>query len=98
MEPLRRTFDAVVWRWEGEAAWHFVTVPTDLSDEIADRVAGHQTGFGSVPVEAEIGPARWRTSLFPDRNRGAYILPVKRQIRDQVGITEGSTVTVSVAC
>ncbi|MGC1209479.1 MAG: DUF1905 domain-containing protein, partial [Ornithinimicrobium sp.] len=58
------TFPAPVWEWE-EASWFFVTVPEEISDEIADLTAGLSGGFGSVRVEVTIGTSTWKTSLFP---------------------------------
>jgi hypothetical protein len=47
-----------------------------------------------VRVEAALGGSRWRTSLFPDRTSGSYLLPVKKAVRDREGIDDGDTVTV----
>ncbi|MGV8969062.1 MAG: DUF1905 domain-containing protein, partial [Microbacteriaceae bacterium] len=43
-------FVAPLWEWDGKAAWHFVTVPPEVSDEIAARMDGFTRGFGSVRV------------------------------------------------
>jgi hypothetical protein len=71
------SFEATVWEHDGDAAWHFVSLPEDVADEIAERSAGRTRGFGSVRVEVTIGASTWRTSLFPDGRRGTYVLPVK---------------------
>ena len=88
-------FDAELWLWDGDAAWHFITVPPDLSDDIEEQ-AGERRGFGSVPVEVTIGSSTWTTSLFPDTKRGAYLLPVKKQVRTREGIEAGDVVTVGL--
>lgn len=89
-------FTAPLWVWDGDAAWHFVTVPEDATDEIEARTAGLTGGFGSVRVEVTVGDTTWRTSLFPDTNRGAYVLPVKRAVRTAEGITVGDDVAVRI--
>ena len=38
----------------------------------------------------------WGTSLFPSKELGVYVLPVKRAVRQQEGIDIGETVTVSL--
>jgi len=83
-------FDAAVYQWEGPAAWHFVTVPVVISDEIAARTEGFTTGFGSVRVHVRIGGTSWATSLFPDAKQQAYVLPVKKAVRLAEGLDAGT--------
>ena len=90
-------FTAPLWVWEGDAAWHFVTLPEDLSDDIEARTAGGRSGFGSVRVRVTVGATSWATSLFPDKGRGAYVLPVKKQVRVREGLADGDDVTVRLA-
>lgn len=91
------TFTSPLWRWEGgEAAWFFVTVPQELSDEIDLRTMDSQGGFGSVKVRVTVGATTWETSLFPDRGREAFVLPVKRMVRDREGLDEGDAVAVEL--
>ena len=90
------TFDAELWLYEGDAAWHFITVPEDISDEIAERAAGPRSGFGSVRVEVTVGATTWSTSVFPDSKRGAYVLPVKKEVRRREQIDAGDRVALSL--
>lgn len=91
-------FTAPLWLWEGDGAWHFVTVPEELSDIIEFRTTqrDQQRGFGSVRVEVTVGATTWRTSLFPDSTRGAYVLPVKREVRVAEGLELGTNVTIEL--
>lgn len=89
------TFSSVLWRWEAQDAWRFVTVPADLTEEI--RVTGGPPrGFGSVRVEITVGSTTWRTSVFPDVRRGSYVLPVKRAVRDAEDLHDGDEVTATL--
>ncbi len=89
------TFTSVLWRWEAQDAWRFVTVPADLTEEI--RVTGGPPrGFGSVRVEVRVGSTTWRTSVFPDVRRDSYVLPVKRAVRDAEDLEDGDEVTVTL--
>ena len=36
-------------------AWHFVTLPPELADDVREVGAGARAGFGSVRVTATIG-------------------------------------------
>ena len=87
-------FEAALFEWSGNAAWHFVAVPEPISDEIAARTEGFTTGFGSVRVRVRIGSTEWATSVFPDTKMGVYLLPVKKAVRQAEGLTAGSTARV----
>lgn len=88
-------FEAELWRWEANGAWHFLTVPEAVSDEIEERSTPRPArGFGSVRVRATIGTATWSTSVFPDKKRGAFVLPVKKAVRTANGIDAGDRVRV----
>lgn len=94
MDPF--VFDAELWLWDGEAAWHFLTLPADVSDDIEARTIGQRRGFGSVRVRVTIGATTWTTSVFPDSKRKSYILPVKKEVRRSEGLSAGSPVTVTL--
>ncbi len=91
-------FDAALWRWAARRtdSWTFVSLPTDVADDILD-VAGHaERGFGSLRVEVLLGTTTWRTSIFPDSKAGTYVLPVKRAVREAEGVGEGDTAHVTL--
>jgi hypothetical protein len=90
------SFDAEVWEHHGSAAWFFVSLPEDVSDEIEERYGARAGGFGSVRVEVTVGTTSWRTSLFPDSKRATYVLPVKRAVRVAEGLTAGSVARVRI--
>jgi hypothetical protein len=89
-------FTAAIWEHEGPGAWHFVSLPHDVADEIAETKHGRTGGFGSVRVEVTVGGSTWRTSLFPDGRRGTYLLPVKRAVRKAEALTDGSRASIHV--
>lgn len=94
--PLVYRFDAELWLHTGEAAWYFVTLPDDVSDDIEARSDGAARGFGSVRVQVTVGATVWATSVFPDSKRGAYVLPVKRHVRTAERLREGDLVSLSI--
>ncbi|MEZ5231631.1 MAG: DUF1905 domain-containing protein [Acidimicrobiales bacterium] len=61
-----------------------------------DRPAVPGRGFGSVRVEATIGATVWRTSVFPDRGSGCYVLPLKQAVRKAEGLLDGDPATVTL--
>ncbi len=89
-------FRSKLWLWKGDAAWHFLTVPADISDDIEARTAHLSRGFGSVRVRVTVGATTWATSVFPDSKLGAYVLPVKKEVRRAEDLAEGSDVDVAL--
>ena len=89
------TFSAVLWEHSGESPWVFATVPATESDEIADLVP-RGPGFGSVRVVVTIGASVWSTSLFPSKELGAYVLPVKRAVRNREDLDIGDRASISL--
>lgn len=91
------TITATVWLWEAsEAPWYFLTVPPAVSDEIEAMTSDVRRGFGSVKVRATVDGLTWSTSLFPDTQRQAYVLPLKKQVRQHAGIAAGDDATVTL--
>ena len=90
------TFSAELWRVQGADPWHFVSLPPEVSDDIRARFGAHVSRFGSVKVEAVVGSTKWGTSLFPDKSRGTYLLPVKKAVRIAEALEEGDVATVSL--
>jgi hypothetical protein len=88
-------FSAEMWFWKGPAPWHFITVPEEECDQLAATSASVTYGWGVIPVLAQIGGTRWKTSLFP--KDGRYIVPVKAGVRAAEGLEVGDTVTVRLA-
>ncbi len=92
----RFEFVADLWLYDGDAAWHFITVPDEVSDQIDADASEIRGGFGSVPVRVTVGTTTWSTSLFPDSKRGAYVLPVKKEVRRSEGLAVGDQVPVAL--
>lgn len=96
MEPdITVSFEAEVWVYSGQAAWHFVTLPEEAAHMVR-FVAGRRPGFGSVRVSAGIGQSRWSTSIFPDSKSGSYLLPLKADIRKREKLSAGDRIAVSL--
>ena len=91
------TFSAELWRYDGEAGWYFVSLPTEPAEAIRDEHGPLNSGFGSVKVSVRIGSSRWETSVFPDGRRGTYLLPVKKSVRLAEGVDAGDTVSVELS-
>lgn len=88
------TFDAPLWRHNGNAAWFFVTAPPEAGDRIEDQAPFPRAGFGSIKVDATIGTTSFSTSVFPAKE--GWVLPVKKQVRKAESIDDGDVVRVTL--
>ncbi len=92
------TMTEKVWLYPGESAnWHFVTLTKKIGQEIKELYGKNARGFGSLPVEVAIGKTTWKTSIFPDKYSGSYILPLKAKVRKLEDIEAGEPVTFSIS-
>lgn len=84
-------------KWSGDkASWFFVILTGDVVGEIHYAAMGRTGGFGSVKVRATIGDTTWETSVFPSKESGGFVLPVKAAVRKAESITEGDTVSLTL--
>jgi hypothetical protein len=89
-------FKAKVWEYQGTGTWHFVTLPQEMGAEIKQLFGLPRHGWGSIPVEVTIGISTWKTSIFPDKESGSYLLPIKSVVRKAEGMTKGDEVMVLI--
>ncbi len=100
--PESWNVSGAVWLWQGsdgapaKGSWYFLTI----DGETAQAIRAHATNaaaWGSVYVEATIGGTTWRTSLFPSKQVGGWLLPLKAAVRKAERIVEGSEIAVQLA-
>ena len=80
---------AKVWRWPGDAGWHFINVDKKISEQIRKA---YPKGF--VNIKAIVDKTAWDTSLFPHKLSGVYLICIKAAIRKKEGIFEGDEVKI----
>ena len=85
-----------VWLYSEMPSWHFVNVSKPVSKEIKKLFGNGGRGFGSVPVLVTVGKTNWKTSIFPDKKKGVYILPIKAEVRKKEGIVHGKMLNYSI--
>ena len=61
------------------------------------RRIGCSAAWGSVYVKVTLGGTSWATSVFPSKDVGGYLLPVKAAVRKKEGVGEGDVVTVELS-
>jgi Domain of unknown function (DUF1905) len=95
---LAFTFSAPLWLWQAPAAtaWHFITLPDDIAAEIRFFKTG-APGFRQVRVTAAIGTTSWKTSIFPDKKSGSFLLPIKAEVRKAQNLRIGEKILVKLS-
>lgn len=88
----------VVYHGE-KSAWYFLNVKGEEAAQVRfftdpANTGRKRRGWGSVKVSATIGETTWETSIFPSKDTGGYMLPVKKAVRTAEKLLEGNDVTV----
>ena len=74
-----------VWKYPGPASWYFVYVGDKESKKIkSSSKSSKRVGFGFVPIEAQIGKTKWKTTLFPSKE-GPYL--IKPEVTNRPKVT-----------
>jgi hypothetical protein len=90
------SFSSKVWLYPGKAAWHFLTLPKNLADEISENFGYFKQGWGSIKVVVKIQETVWETSIFQDKKSQSYLLPIKSAIRKKLDIKENDEITINL--
>src|SRR5215467_3801213 len=91
---VKYTFAAPMWVYPGKGGWHFLTIPPEVSEEIASLTGGMRRKWGSFPATITIGETTWRTSVFPDTASSTFVLPLNAAVRNKEQIGAGDAVRV----
>lgn len=87
------TISGKVFKFPGKGGWFFVKAGKQLTQDLKNA---QKSGFGSVGVKATIGKTSWKTSLFPERKNGPYMIAIKSDVRKKENIVKGKTVRIKM--
>lgn len=96
MQSNKYKIKSEVWLYPGDVAYHFVNTDRKTSDSIRKKFGISKRGFGSFPVVATLGKTTWKTSIFPDRRSGTYMMFLKKEIRKKEGIMAKDKVSFTI--
>ena len=80
-------FEATLERPDMRGAWTFVRMPFSAAEEFGVK--------GQVPVKGTINGVPYENFLLP-QGEGVHILVIKKEIRDQAGVTAGDVAEVTL--
>lgn len=72
------------WKYNGPAAWYFVSLPKEISAEIRSHFKDLEEGWGRLLVQAKISDYEWKTAIWFDTKQDTYLLPLKSEVRKKV--------------
>lgn len=91
------TLKGEVWLYPSDvASWHFVSLPKKESADIKAAYGDQSPGWGSLPVSVTLGTSTWKTSIFPDKHSGGYLLPLKATVRAKEHVRQGDIITFTL--
>ncbi|MCC7029572.1 MAG: DUF1905 domain-containing protein [Chitinophagaceae bacterium] len=95
---IKYEFSGQPWKYQGAAAWHFISLPAELATEIRTNLQSEEEGWGRLKVIAKIGRTEWATAIWFDTKLKTYLLPLKAEVRkvEQIEIGKLTGVTIWV--
>ena len=93
---IRYKFSARIWRHDGIGAWHFVSLPKSLSQEIREHFQWREEGWGRMKSNAIINDIEWETAIWFDKKHDTYLLPIKSDIRKRNSLNENDIVDLTI--
>lgn len=94
--PTAYKLKSKVSAYPGAGGWRFLVIPKKIGKEIKEKFGKRTAGWGSLRVSVKIGETEWKTSIFPDRKAGTYLLPLKMSVRTAEGIGDKDTVSFTI--
>ncbi|WP_422040315.1 DUF1905 domain-containing protein [Roseibium sp.] len=90
-------FSADLWLSPGPGGWTFVTLPAVCADQIRFVAGGQKAkSWGMIKVKVTIGSSTWRTTIWPDKASGSFLLPIKAAVRKAERVSVGDRVEVDM--
>jgi hypothetical protein len=93
---IQYEFSARTWRHSSPNGWCFVSLPTEIADEIRTNLKWQEEGWGRLKVKAKIGNSEWHTAIWFDTKHKTYILPLKAEIRKKENLELNKELTTII--
>ncbi len=93
---IKYVFSSKLWKYQGPAGWHFVSLPKALSKEIRTHLKWQEEGWGRLKALAKAGQSEWETAIWFDSKQNTYLLPLKADIRKKEHLKTGDTQRIEI--
>nr|WP_321358756.1 DUF1905 domain-containing protein [uncultured Draconibacterium sp.] len=94
---IKYTFSGKLWKYAGQAGWHFISLPNEISKEIRENLKWQEEGWGRMKAIATIEKEEWRTAIWFDKKLNTYLLPIKADIRKKLKLETGQMLVVNIS-
>jgi len=95
-KDIKYEFNAKPWLHAAPSAWHFISLPTNISAEVREALKCEEEGWGRLKATAKIGSTEWKTAIWFDTKLNTYLLPLKVEVRKAENITVGKSITIQI--
>ncbi|MEP3210178.1 MAG: DUF1905 domain-containing protein [Maribacter sp.] len=89
-------FSTKMWKDDAPSGWYFVSLPKIISKEIRKNLGWQEEGWGRMKALARIDAVQWETAIWYDTKMGAYILPIKAEIRKKLRLAVNTEMEISI--
>lgn len=93
---IKYEFESTPWKFIGQGAWTFISVPEVIAKEIRDHFRNEEEGWGRLKAKAKIGNTEWKTAIWFDTKINTYLLPLKADVRKREHIEIDHTLSVTI--
>ncbi|MEO7978381.1 DUF1905 domain-containing protein [Flavobacterium sp.] len=83
---IKYEFTEKAWQHSSPGGWYFVSLPTEMAQEIRNTFKSEEEGWGRLKAAARIGKSDWKTAIWFDTKKNTYLLPLKAEIRKRENI------------
>ena len=91
---IKFEFKSKMWKYEGNAAWYFVSLPNEITLEIRENLKNLEESWGRMKTTVKIGQTEWKSAIWFDSKLNTYLLPIKVAIRKKERLEIGENITV----
>lgn len=93
---IKYEFTAKMWQHSTPSGWHFVSLPTEISNEIRENLKWQEEGWGRLKATVKIGNSQWETAIWYDTKHKTYLLPLKADIRKKENLATNNDIKTIV--
>ncbi len=93
---IKYGYSTKIWKHNAPGGWYFVSLPKKLSKEIRQNLKWQEEGWGRMKAFAQIGESKWETAIWFDTKKGAYILPIKAEIRKKANLKIDQNIEMNI--
>ncbi len=93
---IKYHFSEKLWKDGQGGGWCFVTVPENMSKEIRENFQWQEEGWGRMKTVALVNGIQWNTSIWFDKKKNRYLLPMRADIRKSAHLKLDDTINVDL--